>query len=883
MTVVEDIPMADDLTIPSSLSSLILPTETDDDTHSDMSLLAHLNDIDLRDDSTSRAIEIGSLKNLSQLVSTGDVDVTPDIDLGQRSEGEMMSVNEEKRSSPLSPKACFLALFPGSSSGGKRRKAEGQGDSPTQKQRVKCTKFALPFDPDGESTKGPGTSKSATHDRELRAQWKAGTLLINQAQLERWQWDCRAFDKKVEFKPDNPVDVWCGGCGKWLSVSTPALHAKEPSFLMTICAQMFELVHQHLKSLNYDGPVALSCDDTKLSASWRLVQKSEDEGLLLIGGIGGPIRVPDPAAAQAIIDSGKVSEATKVRLFTLQVPLPGVGPILVAALPIGESNKAEDLVGYSVQVIRGLVGLGIKVASYSCDGTETERKVQQLLCELADECRVYKVPSPHGNGYELTIRVAIYGDCPIIMIQDSKHALKTFRNNLFFGAWLLVIGNATALYRRIHTMAYQDASPLYVRDVDRLDRQDDNAATRLFSSHALEHLVQENPDFLGEIIYLFIFGELVDAYQNRHIPLIEQFKLILRAYYFLCMWKTFLERAGYQQSHYFISPEATDITRMLVEGLAGLIFIYRDYYTTDSKPFPLLPWLHSSEPCEHAFGSARQVVKDFTMLNFHYMIQKLRLKTREAAMLAEAADPKGRAMSYNHTYVNSRGINVTMLATYFSDSDLPDIADVAMQEAESVIGLLGLAPDMLHAPDDAMAFLPSINSWYNDNTVSPDANLDSGTDGDNSSDDEDEDEDEDDLAAGIELRELLRSSDMGSLVTDLTRSEEDRLTSLASAAVALALDNYLTVEDLLDIDGEMEDEIFAEECELIHASIAAALPPVKGVDEWEKPFGQGTVILDELDLGRLVELRQLHKTRQAIEGVRTKSQKKTEPPEKSTQ
>lgn len=60
------------------------------------------------------------------------------------------------------------------------------------------------------------------------------------------------------------------------------------------------------------------------------------------------------------------------------------------------------------------------------------------------------------------------------MIQDSKHALKTFHNNLFSGVCLLTFGNFTAIYNHIREMAMEDGTPLYKQDVNKLDQQDDN-------------------------------------------------------------------------------------------------------------------------------------------------------------------------------------------------------------------------------------------------------------------------------------------------------------------------------------------------------------------------------------------------------------------------
>ncbi|EEB92292.1 hypothetical protein MPER_09224 [Moniliophthora perniciosa FA553] len=84
------------------------------------------------------------------------------------------------------------------------------------------------------------------------------------------------------------------------------------------------------------------------------------------------------------------------------------------------------------------------------------------------------------------------------MVQDSKHALKTFRNNLFSGARLLVLGNFTAHFRQIFEAVLDDKSPMFHRDVgSKLDKQDDNAASRLFSAANLEFFLEHRPDMLG--------------------------------------------------------------------------------------------------------------------------------------------------------------------------------------------------------------------------------------------------------------------------------------------------------------------------------------------------------------------------------------------------
>ena len=320
-----------------------------------------------------------------------------------------------------------------------------------------------------------------------------------------------------------------------------------------------------------------------------------------------------------------------------------------------------------------------------------ERSVQRLCIENAEKIE-HTIKNPRPGGADTRIMIIRYRGQPMCMIQDSKHALKTFRNNLFSGARLLTLGNFTAMYNRIREIAMEDGTPLYKCDVEKLDRQDDNAAARLFSSHVLKYLADNHPEYIGEIVYLFIFGELVDVYQSRSIPHYERVKLVLRARYFLDAWETFLDISNYKRSQYFLSREAVDIARIIIEGYIALLVIHRDHV---SGIFPLLPWLHSTEACEHAFGEARRIVKDFTLLDLIYMIPKLRLKMREAVLNARGSDPKARAAGYNHTYFDNTGVNVPILSSYPTDEDIQVIADQAAEEADSLIALLGLNPSQL--------------------------------------------------------------------------------------------------------------------------------------------------------------------------------------------
>ncbi|KAJ7931811.1 hypothetical protein B0H13DRAFT_1857467 [Mycena leptocephala] len=141
----------------------------------------------------------------------------------------------------------------------------------------------------------------------------------------------------------------------------------------------------------------------------------------------------------------------------------------------------------------------------------------------------------------------------------------------------------------------------------------DDLRSKVYRIYVQSYISKNFPEYIGEIVYLFVFRELIDAYENREIPHPE--------------WIKFLDVAGYKKTQYFLSCETVDIARIIIEGLIGLIIIHRDHVPDN---FPLLPWYHSTEPCEHTFGNSRKIVKDFTMLDFSYMIPKLRITMRQA-------------------------------------------------------------------------------------------------------------------------------------------------------------------------------------------------------------------------------------------------------------
>ena len=177
------------------------------------------------------------------------------------------------------------------------------------------------------------------------------------------------------------------------------------------------------------------------------------------------------------------------------------------------------------------------------------------------------------------------------------------------------------------------------------------------------------------------------------------------------MWKKFLKTAGYAEDRHYTSHQFADIINILVDGLIGLVIVYRDHM--DGEIYPLLSWLHSTEVCEHVFGECRKLIKDFTFLDFIYMIPRLMILVRAAVNSRHTGDSKARASGYNHTYFDSEDIDLAMLSTFPSDNEFEELAKQAWDEADSLWTALGVSPvDFMQSPSSAPN-LPSISSWFN--------------------------------------------------------------------------------------------------------------------------------------------------------------------------
>lgn len=467
-----------------------------------------------------------------------------------------------------------------------------------------------------------------------------------------------------------------------------------PSFVQGISPQVLTRAHKYLEDYKYPvhAPLALSVDDTKLLPAFRPYFDHSLKKWFLVGKTGQPLEVTDIDTLAEQIESARGLLATKLRLWVLQIPLPHVPPLILAVMPLASSTSAATLAGMEKQLLEVLIGSEnpLRIISLGSDGSILEREARRALVRDGfAEYITHSILHPEGPHLEnICIQILCMFGQYIAIIQDPKHGRKTGRNNLFSGAQLLVLGNHPVCYEQVRMLASESDSPLYWHDVDRLDRQDDRAAARLFSASFLRYAISRNGDINpGLAVYLFVIGELIDAYENRHIPHIERIRMVLRMRFFKSIWKSFLWASGYQETRYFISADADDIIDTLIDGFLALVFIHRDHL---SMPFPLLPWMHGSEANEHVFGLLRSLIPDFTMLDVLRLIPKLNVRLMAACKAKnEKVDFRRTAAGYSHTYFDSDDIPLGVLSEFPSDHEIAQAAAIAYDEANTLWDFLG--------------------------------------------------------------------------------------------------------------------------------------------------------------------------------------------------
>ncbi|GBB90981.1 hypothetical protein RclHR1_18060001, partial [Rhizophagus clarus] len=361
-----------------------------------------------------------------------------------------------------------------------------------------------------------------------------------------------------------------------------------------------------MNALNWNGPVVAITDCTKVRSK---LTYSQELGCIVRSTMSfEESHVDTYSDIHEIINNIRENNeiASQVRCILLKIPITRIPPVVITLLPTKGNDTANEIYNLLYELIKMTIQANLKLISIASDGAASEFNAQMELIkgDQATDFLQYK-----DEFYKINFSAPIYNNRPIIRVQDSKHAKKNGRNNVHSGARLLV-----------------------------LDKQDDGAAYRFFSSAVLNQC-QENEiiksDKLSLFVYLFVFGELFDAYLNHSVS---------------------------HKTHYYSN-------------------------------FPFFPWEHGTEAIEHIFGLARQIVPDFTYYEFYKIVNRVMYRDK-LLRLENLTSNQGKTLAQGYIFDIDGYVlpenEIELLRQWPNDDEISDAIRIAYSNASSFMNFLGI-------------------------------------------------------------------------------------------------------------------------------------------------------------------------------------------------
>ncbi|KDE09747.1 hypothetical protein MVLG_00147 [Microbotryum lychnidis-dioicae p1A1 Lamole] len=315
----------------------------------------------------------------------------------------------------------------------------------------------------------------------------------------------------------------------------------------------------------------------------------------LVGTEGNPIPYDTSEALQALFGGADPPVAgTKIRVYMVVPNQLGARARLFAAFVIGDKVDTSASVAQMVDILETIerCKLSDMLASISADCAATEGVIQREVAAIferksSNQQAAWKIPPPSLSSSVFSpveISSVWIGTTPTAMGRDPKHVGKNLLNSSNSGGRAIIGGTGCVGHQGFLTLIRVEDSnikTLYNRDVEKRDRQDDNAAHRAFSAATLELAADEcsagNLD-QDAVVFLFLCGELHDAIQNRSLQPLERAKILLTVYYAFEGWSKFVRVFPEYSGDHFLSAATLDGVYKVVNCCIALIRIYRDYW-----------------------------------------------------------------------------------------------------------------------------------------------------------------------------------------------------------------------------------------------------------------------------------------------------------------
>ncbi|KAF9526823.1 hypothetical protein CPB83DRAFT_837122 [Crepidotus variabilis] len=370
-------------------------------------------------------------------------------------------------------------------------------------------------------------------------------------------------------------------------------------------------VKRYVDLVNYTGPVFKASDATKVR---KRLNYSAKLGAHVLGTIFdlSEVEVENAKSIDNIVKrtAKEKAFATQTRAIIAKVPLPGSPPIVIALLPTNGTETAEMIHLQHLQLQKMAAQLKLPLIALAADGAASELAAQFMMDKVQTEEKslVYDYPL-----YGIHLRAPVFADTgPLISVTDAPHARKTARNQPQYGTHTASLGVGHLVNQSLVGLYETGAAGLVVRDVANVDKQDDGAARRVFHHQALEaYTTKDNPNmetvsirpgFEGVFTYLFVLGQLFEAWMSPSMTTHERVLAALRARFWLHYWR---------------------------QHVLGLSLAFAKFYP--DQPFCI--WLIATDFVEHFFGISRKLLPNFSYVEFIKIAQHVMIAHDEAVRI----------------------------------------------------------------------------------------------------------------------------------------------------------------------------------------------------------------------------------------------------------
>lgn len=334
---------------------------------------------------------------------------------------------------------------------------------------------------------------------------------------------------------------------------------------------------------------------------------------------------------------------------------------------------------------------GLSILSMGSDGAAVEVSAQDKLNSQASSFILFDCEE-----VDLHLKIPLYGknSKPLITVQDPKHARKTAANQILSGARLLSFGKFYISIGHLALIIQHPKSTLFQRDVFNSDRQDDGRAYRTLN-HETCGLAMSLEPCMGLTIYLFVMGELCDAWLNSTSSPSDRILSAFTSHFFLVRWQEYLDERQ-EDSPGLMCSERNGVSHQSIKtflslsiSLLSLIIAHREHYPA----FPFMPWKHGTEACEHIFGWMRHIMPDFTVLDARQMMPKL-LTIIKNIMEKNISIPVPESNQSGYQYSRQEGKDSSEFNqdffTYPTDDDIRYLLIIAKTRANTLLQFVGM-------------------------------------------------------------------------------------------------------------------------------------------------------------------------------------------------